>query len=75
MSRTRNVPAGVPSLFHSSLPLDASTAEKKSVPSTSVSPSGYEPSVPGRMSFTRTVPAAVPSLFHNSMPFESHALK
>ena len=68
MSLTRTVPASVPSLFHSSLPLTPSSAEKNSVPPTAVRSSMSEPEPPGSMSLTRTVPAAVPSLFHSSSP-------
>ena len=65
MFSTISVPAGVPSLFHSSLPFPSSAA-KKSVPATSTSPDGDEPSGPTLMSATISVP--VPSLFHSSRP-------
>jgi hypothetical protein len=54
--------------IHSSRPLVPSAAEKNSVPLTLVRERGYEPPLPGRMSWTRTVPAAVPSDFHSSRP-------
>src|SRR3954453_14595480 len=42
MSLTRTVPAAVPSLFHSSAPLEPSSAEKKTVSPTAVRLSGLE---------------------------------
>src|SRR5438552_11256334 len=63
MSFTSTVPAAVPSLFQSSspsvgAPFAGSEAWKKSVPFTSVSPSGYELTVATLlMSFTRYGPA------------------
>ena len=71
MSLTRTVPAAVPSLFHSSVPLAPSSAVKKSVPSDVRQVRGLELPVPGLMSLTRTVPAAVPSLFHSSSPWRA----
>ena len=68
MSLTRTVPAAVPSLFHSSSPVEPSSAVKNSVPFTFVRLLGSEPAPLGMMSLTRTVPAAVPSLFHSSTP-------
>src|SRR5437667_341007 len=53
MSFTSTVPAAVPSLFQSSRPFVGSEATKKSVPFTSVNPSGEESSVAVLMSFTR----------------------
>ena len=43
MSLTRTVPAAVPSLFHSSMPVVGSKAMKKSVPFTLVRTDGEEP--------------------------------
>src|SRR5271165_2749234 len=66
MSLTSRVPAALPSLFHSCRPWTPSSAEKKSVPSTTPSAAGYELKGPGKMSLTIIVPAAVPSLVHGA---------
>ena len=68
ISLTRTVPAAVPSLFHSSLPVSGWKALKKSVPLIFRSRATPAEPAPGTMSLTRTVPAAVPSLFHSSLP-------
>ena len=65
-SFTMTVPASVPSLFQSSIPLTPSDALKKSVPWTFVRLAGAELPTSGVTSMTRTLPASVPSLFHNS---------
>src|SRR6266853_1406859 len=67
MSFTCNVPASVPSVFHSSRPLTPSSAEKYNAAPKTVSSDTREP-VLGLMSFTRTVPASVPSVLHSSGP-------
>ncbi len=67
MSSTSTVPAAVPSVFHSSVPVTVK-AEKKTVSPTTVSSAGTDEPRPGLMSLTSTVPAAVPSLFHSSEP-------
>ncbi len=74
MSLTNTVPAAVPSLFQSSLPLMPSLAEKNSVPFTLVRNAGIESPAPAMMSFTNTVPAAVPSLFQSSKPLPPPSL-
>src|SRR6266487_3694105 len=61
---TRTVPAVVPSVFQSSIPLTPSSAAKKSVAPTAVRYFGEE--LYGEISLTFTVPAEVPSLFHSS---------
>src|SRR5262249_13232037 len=67
------VPAAVPSVRPSSLPVTPSLAAKyRRLPDTTrpnepLLP-GWEPSGPGRMSLTTKVPAAVPSLRHSSVP-------
>src|SRR5262245_50880060 len=67
MSSTRVVPAGVPSVAHSSEPVDPSFAVKKTRLPTTVRLLGDEPVVRlGLISLTRNVPAAVPSLRHSS---------
>ena len=58
---TSTVPAGVPSLFHSSAPLTPSSPAKKRVPFTFVSH-------PTPMLASCTVPASVPSVFQSSPP-------
>src|SRR5690606_6711207 len=67
MSATITVPAAVPSVFHSSVPVDPSLALKYSAPLNSLKYAGLELVAPTLMSFTMTVPAAVPSDFHTSM--------
>ena len=57
------VPAGVPSLFHSSEPLVPSSATKKAVPLTSVREAAPPEPVKPR---TSCVLAAVPLVFHSS---------
>jgi hypothetical protein len=69
MSFTRTVPAGVPSVFHSSSPLSGCSATKKRVPPTAVNPDANDDPGPGRMSLTSVVPAVVPSVFHSSYPW------
>ena len=68
MSFTMRVPAGVPSLHHSSVPLVPPKVTKASSLPSGVSSMGAEEGVPGRMSAAIAVPAAVPSLDHNSKP-------
>ena len=67
MSFTSTVPAAVPSLFHSSVPLAPSLAreEQRAVDVGQVVGIASR-TLPAWMSLTRTVPAAVPSLFHSS---------
>ena len=62
------VPAAVPLLDHSSLPLVPSSARKKRIPLMFVSSNKLAPFMPGRMSLTIVVPARVPSVFHSSFP-------
>src|SRR6266581_4183787 len=62
MSFTNTVPPGVPSLFHSSIPVMPSLAEKYKTLLKTVSPETRETAP------TRTVPAPVPSVFHSSRP-------
>src|SRR3954453_17251716 len=82
MSFTSIVPAGVPSVFHSSAPAMPSVAAKSIVPFKLMKPFGeeelgHEPYGlelwPGKMSLTSTVPPDVPSVFHSSRPFASTA--
>lgn len=61
------VPASVPSVVQSSIPLVPSSARKKRNPPTSTRPDGDELPTPGWMSFTRTAPASLPSLFQSSV--------
>lgn len=68
ISRTRTVPAVVPSLFQSSTPFTPSFAAKYNIPFTAVSPCGVEKTPKGLMSLTSTVPAVVPLLFQSSAP-------
>ena len=68
MSLTKTVPAPVPSLFQSSLPLVPSFATKNNVPPKLIGLSGSADDVPERISFTNTVPPEVPSLFQSSLP-------
>ena len=68
MSRSRRVPASVPSLMYGSLPTWGTYAENSSLPFSSANSSGEEPSSPSKMSLTMCVPASVPSLVHSSMP-------
>ena len=75
MSFTSTVPASVPSLFHSSAPMEPPSALKNSVDPAAVMPDGEEAPVPGLMSLTCTVPASVPSLFHSSAPAASWSRK
>ena len=66
---TRTVPAAVPSLFHSSLPVSAVVgAEVERAADVGELARATSCRGPGMMSLTRTVPAAVPSLFHSSTP-------
>ena len=67
MSLTSTVPALVPSLFHSSVPLGWLVAEKCRVEPTTARLAGLLLLLPGLMSLTNTVPAVVPSLFHSSV--------
>jgi hypothetical protein len=67
MSFTRSVPAEVPSLLQSSVPLVPSFAEKNKVPFTSVSEAGDPPTPKGWISFTCSVPSGVPSLFQSAL--------
>src|SRR4051794_15760625 len=69
MSLTSTVPAGVPSLFHSSRPCTASPAWKYTVSPIFTRPLGYEPRSPPWMSATSVVAAVVPSLLHSSTPW------
>ena len=66
MSFTMVVPAGVPSLFHSSTPCVPSSAWKNASPPSHRHLRGNELAPPGLMSLTILVPAAVPSVFHSS---------
>ncbi len=69
MSRTRTVPAAVPSVFQSAGPCTPSSARKKRAPPTTVSSLGSEEQMPGQMSRTMTVPASVPSERQSSVPW------
>src|SRR5262249_53701414 len=67
VSLTSTVPAGVPSLFHSSSPWTPSSAAKYNMPFTSARPDGFAwHEIEGSRSFTITVPAVVPSLFQSA---------
>src|SRR5436190_2037797 len=68
MSLTSTVPASVPSLFQSSVPVPESEAVKKSVPPTAVRAAGDDELFPDTMSLTSTVPSGVPSLRQSSLP-------
>ena len=65
---TSRVPASVPSLLHSSVPVSGRKAAKNRILPTRVSESGEDEPAPGTMSLTRAVPSALPSLFHSSRP-------
>ena len=67
-SRTRNVPAGVPSLFQSSSPDVPSLAAKKNVDPTAATGRGIDEALPEAMSATRYVKSGVPSLVQSSIP-------
>jgi hypothetical protein len=62
------VPASVPSLCHSSIPLLPSKAMKYRLPLAQVNLVGDPLLLPGQITLTRTVPASVPSLCHSSIP-------
>ena len=62
------VPAGVPSVFHSSAPWVPSEATNRTVPFTTVKPCAPDPLLPGLMSFTNAVPPGVPSVVQSSRP-------
>src|SRR4051794_10077440 len=69
MSCTRNVPPGVPSLRHGSLPLAGWAAPKNTTPAPpSVSPYGRELPRSGARFLNRPVPPGVPLLSHGSRP-------
>src|SRR5262249_628004 len=76
MSLKREVPAVVPSVFHSSKPCTPSFAAKKKLPATPTplknsneSPEPKDPGEPGQISFKRNVPASVPSVRQTSHPW------
>ena len=64
MSRSRKVPAAVPSVRHSSRPVRAVRAVKKSNPFAAVSVVGARSGGSAAMSESGCVPASVPSLIH-----------
>src|SRR6188472_3461286 len=72
---SRYVPAGVPSVVHSTSGVVLATllAAKNILPFSAGLNTGGRfanpPAVPGRMSFTSEVPASVPSVTHNSRPW------
>src|SRR5262249_1801594 len=74
MSRTRTVPAAVPSLTYGSRPSLPSLAARNSPePSPTAATETTPLPRPGPTSVTRCVPAAVPSLTHSSEPWSSSA--
>ena len=68
MSTSRVVPAGVPSVVHSSRPVAGCTADSSVIPAKSVIGAGNDEGAPGLMSASKDVPAGVPSLIQSSAP-------
>ena len=62
---TSRVPASVPSLLHSSVPVSGRKAAKNRILPTRVSESGEDEPAPGTMSLTRAVFLALLSLFYS----------
>src|SRR4051794_38701618 len=67
-SLSRTVPAAVPSVFHSSVPVAGVDAGNHSSPPTEAQMPGAEPMAPGARSVIIAVPAVVPSLRYSSYP-------
>ena len=63
------VPAAVPSVIQTSMPVVGVNASNNTRPSpVALNALGEEPVAPGTMSRTSEVPAAVPSVIHSSAP-------
>jgi hypothetical protein len=68
MSRSMEVPPGVPSVLHGSTPVPGWNALNQTRAPAKVHHEGVECAGPGATSASSIVPAAVPSETHGSMP-------